>query len=209
MAETYQVKQGDCIYSIAFDKGLFADTIWNHPNNKDLKDKRKDPNVLLPGDMVYIPDKRLREYSEATNQVYKYKLKNTPKPFRIRLMNIEKPVKDTQYLLSIDGVEQPPGKTDGDGWLKCSIPSNAKRAKLKLEGDIEFDLHLGEMDPVDETYGVQRRLRNLGFFDGSPSGNLDEKTKSAIAAFQLSQGMEGTGELSSDVRDRLKAVVGE
>ena len=99
MAEEYQVKQGDCIHSIAFEEGFFADTIWNHPNNSDLKSKRKDPNVLFPGDVVHIPDKRPREYSEATNQVYKYKCKNTPDKLKLQLLKENQPRANEVYEL--------------------------------------------------------------------------------------------------------------
>jgi hypothetical protein len=37
MAINHEVEEGDCIYSIAFENGFFADTIWNHANNAELK----------------------------------------------------------------------------------------------------------------------------------------------------------------------------
>ena len=82
MPINYQVKQGDCISSIAFEHGFFGDTIWNHPNNKDLKTKRQDPNILMPGDMVFVPDKRLKEVSESTNQVINLNAKTRRKNLR-------------------------------------------------------------------------------------------------------------------------------
>ncbi|MFH1075402.1 MAG: hypothetical protein V1753_00935 [Pseudomonadota bacterium] len=51
----YIVKQGDCIESIAFKHGLFWETVWNHPNNQQLKQERKNPNILLAGDKVFVP----------------------------------------------------------------------------------------------------------------------------------------------------------
>ena len=207
MAENYQVKQGDCIYSIAYDRGFFGDTIWDHPNNKDLKDKRTNPNVLLPGDNVYIPDKRLREYSETTNQVYKYKCKNTPKELRIQLKFLETPLKDVEYTLDIDGKEQK-GKTDGEGWLKQKIVPNAKTAKLKLADGIEFDLRLGHLDPSDELAGVQERLQTLGLYAGPISGKHDEETKASLKVFQLTHDLEATGEADENTKKSLIEMTG-
>ena len=70
MATNYQVKPGDCVSSIAFEHGFFPDTIWNHPSNKQLKEKRKDPNTLCAGDSVYIPDLREKVVNKPTNQMH-------------------------------------------------------------------------------------------------------------------------------------------
>jgi LysM repeat protein len=47
MTTRYTVKQGDHLSSIAHEYG-FPDyqTIWNHADNAQLKQKRKNPNVL-------------------------------------------------------------------------------------------------------------------------------------------------------------------
>jgi N-acetylmuramoyl-L-alanine amidase len=208
MAVSYEVKQGDCIFSIAFQHGFFADTIWNHPNNKDLKEKRKDPNVLMPGDTVYVPDKRLREYSEATNQVYKYKCKNTPKTLRIQFKYIDTPIKNVDYKLTIDGKEIE-GKTDGDGWLKQSIQPNAKLAKVLLADGAEYEFKLGNLDPIDETAGVKQRLQSLGIFAGSIDGKTDDEFKAALKVFQFGHDLEPTGEVDGKTKDMLTQLTGK
>ena len=131
MPINYQVKQGDCISSIAFEHGFFGDTIWNHPNNKDLKTKRQDPNILMPDDIVHVPDKRLKEVSESTNQVHKFKCKNTPEKFKIQLLIEGEPRTDEEYELEIEDLKFS-GKTDSQGRISQSIPPNAKKGKLLL-----------------------------------------------------------------------------
>jgi N-acetylmuramoyl-L-alanine amidase len=60
---SHTVKQGDCISSIAHETGFFWETLWNHPDNAKLKQLRKNPNALLPGDVVSIPDQRVKQES--------------------------------------------------------------------------------------------------------------------------------------------------
>lgn len=209
MAINYQVKQGDCIFSIAFEQGFFADTIWNHPNNAELKAEREDPNVLLPGDSVFVPDKRLKEVSEPTNQVHKFRCKNTPKVFRIQIVRLGIPVKDMDYTLDIDGVEKE-GKTDGEGWIKPeSIKPNAKVAKLSLADGSKYEFNLGHLDPIDEVAGIQGRLHGLSYYDGAINGKFDDKTKKALEVFQRSNKLEVTGEADDQTKNLLMEMTGE
>lgn len=202
MAINYQVKQGDCIFSIAVEHGFFADTIWNDPNNAELKKKREDPNVLLPGDKVYIRDKQLKEVSKPTNDVHKFRCKNTPKTLRIQLMNFDTPISNAEYTIDIDGKESK-GKTDNEGWIKQTILPNAKLAKLVLADGSKYELKLGNLDPVNEITGIQGRLRNLGFYEGSVNGQMTDETKNALRDFQHSHDLEVTGEANDETKDLL------
>lgn len=207
MPINYQVKQGDCIFSIAVEHGFFADTIWNDPNNAELKKKREDPNVLLPGDVVFIRDKQLKEVSEPTNQVHKFRCKNTPKKLRIQLMNFDTPISNLEYTVDIDGKESK-GKTDSEGWIKLTILPNAKLAKLVLADGSKYELKLGNLDPVDEITGIQGRLRNLGFYEGSVNGQMTDETKSALRDFQHSHDLAVTGETDDQTKDLLTQLTG-
>lgn len=206
MPEKYTVEQGECINSIAFEKGFSPDTLWNHPDNKQLKDLRKDPAVLLPGDIVTIPDKKIKEVSKPPEKLHKFKRKGVPKFLRVRLMELEKPLANWPCKIWIDDQESD-GKTDGDGWLKHPIPPNAKEAVLRFDG-AEYRFDLGHLDPIETTSGLQGRLKALGFFDGAVDGVANEETAAAIKAFQRANGLKVSGEADQATRDKLKQKAG-
>ena len=153
MAINYEVEQGDCIYSIAFENGFFPDTIWNHPNNNKLKQQRKDPSVLLPGDIVFVPDLRLKEVSRPTEQLHKFRIKNTPKTLRIQLKYLDDPIANADYTVIVDDLKKT-GKTDSKGWLVCSIPPNAKKAQI-LFFDFPFASFANPLRPSRPVSGIQ------------------------------------------------------
>ena len=209
MAINYTVKQGDCISSIAFEHGFFGDTIWNHANNSKLQQKRKDPNVLMPGDIVFVPDKRLKEVSEPTEQVHKFRCKNTPEKLKLQLLKEGEPRANEEYELEIDALKFS-GKTDSQGRLEQSTPPNAKQGKLILKnGEEVYQLMLGHLNPHDETTGVQGRLRHLGFYFGSIDGKISTELEHAIQAFQISQDIEPDGELNDETLNALENVYSE
>lgn len=204
MAINYEIKQGDCISSIAFEHGFFVDTIWNHPTNAKLKDKRKDPNVLMPGDVVFVPDKRLKEVSEPTNQVHKFRCKNTPEKLRLQLFVENEPRANEEYELEIDSLKFS-GTTDSQGRIRQSIPPNAKQGKLILKnGEEVYQLRLGNLNPHDEITGAQGRLRHLGFYFGSINGEMSPELAHAVQEFQISKDIEPSGELDSPTINALK-----
>lgn len=82
----YKVKQGDCASSIAQKSGLFWETVWNHSKNAKLRNKRSDPNVLCPGDLIFIPDKEEKLESCATEQRHRFQRKGVPAKLRLRIL---------------------------------------------------------------------------------------------------------------------------
>jgi hypothetical protein len=89
----YLVETGDCISSIAYEHGFFWETLWNHSRNAELKSKRKDPNILQEGDVVYTPDLTLKELTRATDKRHTFVRKGAPAKLRFRIMEEPKPEK--------------------------------------------------------------------------------------------------------------------
>src|SRR5687767_2674498 len=144
----YEVQQGECMNSISQAHGFFWKTLWNHPENAELKQARKDPDVLQPGDRVHIPEFTQREESCATEKLHKFRKKGTPAKLRMQILVGDKPRANEKYKLIIDGKEEK-GTLDGDGKLEAWIPPGARDGKL-LVGDVadEYPLNFGHIDPI-------------------------------------------------------------
>jgi len=202
MATEYKVKEGDCISSIAAKYGLFPDTIWDDPANQQLKDERKDPNVLKPGDVLVVPDKRLKEESGGTEQRHKFRKKAGTTMLRMQLLDDEGPRANLAYTVEIDG-HFVSGTTDADGKLEHAIPSSARRGNLLVEGEDPLPLALGELDPVNTLSGVQARLQNLGYDCDGVDGKDSPQTQGAIREFQKDNGLDESGVVDDATRDKL------
>lgn len=199
----HTVAQGDCIYSIAEQYGLLWTTIWNHPENAELKQKRKNPNVLLAGDVVMIPDKTVKRESRGTDATHKFKVKTIPAQLRLQMLDRNhKPRSGLGYTISIDGSLRR-GTTDGQGRIHETMPPDAKKATLcLLVGDQteKYDIDLGHVNPIEDSTGGQQRMTNLGL------GQL--KPKTALLWFQKKYGLAESGELDSQTLAKLKSIHG-
>lgn len=218
--EYYEVVQGENLTLIALRYG-FADhkPIYDHPNNADFKSKRPNPDILHPGDRIFIPPVSLREESRPTEKCHWFVLKWPTKVLRITLEDSDgKHLADAPYELT---VYPPPsdwsfrvtykgrlyaqekifrGKTDSDGLLEHPVPVNAARARLKV-GSSSWNLALGHLNPPDPKNtpdkgitGIQARLKNLGFYSGEIDGIFGPRTKQAIGAFKAKHQPEKTKE---------------
>ncbi len=203
------VKQGECISNIAYRYGLFPESIWDDPKNSDLLNKRDSPNVLCPGDVIYIREKIIKDEICQTGEFHSFRRKGILNKFRLRLTRKGKPRANEPYLLEIEGVLWN-DKTDADGWLEHEIPPNANHGELSLcDGKEVYPIRLRELDPIDTVSGVQARLLNLGFYDGSISGVLDSDTEDAIMAYQKKKGLTENGLYDDpDLRSKLKEDCG-
>ena len=217
MPEDYEVQSGDCMSSIAFDHGFFWKTLWNLSENSALKTLRKDPNVLMPGDSVHIPDLTIKQEPRPTDQRHNFLLKGIPEILNMRLLDpYHQPRANLDYTITIDGKTEK-GTTDGDGRLKISIPPGAMSGKLVVPGLKDKDgkpvpgqpvtqtmnLQLGNLNPVTEVSGIKARLINLGFYKGPIDDTLDDTTTRAIRAFQRRKGLTVSGIADAGTQDML------
>jgi peptidoglycan hydrolase-like protein with peptidoglycan-binding domain len=118
------------------------------------------------------------------------------------------PRADLPYSIVIKDSTEVEGTTDEDGWIRATIPSGAREARLTLDpggpGEKEILVKIGDFSPSGEVSGVQQRLNNLGFPCGDPDGSLGTPTRAALRKFQRYAGLAVTGESDQPTRDALE-----
>jgi N-acetylmuramoyl-L-alanine amidase len=212
----YKVKQGDYLSKIAKQHG-FADylTIWDHPNNAELKKKRKNPNVIYPGDVLFIPEREGKVESGATEQKHRFKVKGKPLMLRIVLKDYnDKPIANANVDLHVEGNVYAL-TTDSKGKIEKEIPATAESGRLVfIDPDTPFDemvLKIGHLDPIEEISGWKARLNNLGYNAGPIDDEKTEQLRSAIEEFQCDYFKDLSqvdGECGPKTQAKLKEVHG-
>lgn len=209
--KTYSVQQGDTIAKIAKAQGFkHWRTIYEDTKNAKLKEERPDPNVLYPGDKVFIPEKSTKRESGSDKTRHRFRLKAEKSWLRIILRDADnKPLKDTSYGLEVGDLLFE-GYTNGKGLLEHEIPCDADAGLLRVTG-WEFPLRIGHLDPVDEISGWQARLHNLGYRPGpvdgaeqNEDGSVREDLQSAVEEFQFDHGLVVDGRVGPKTQEKLK-----
>ena len=214
MGSYYTVVQGDHLSKIAKENG-FPDyhIIWDHPNNADLKKKRDNPNVLNPGDQLFIPDMEEKQESGATEKRHTFVVKREPLKLRLVLEDSEKkPIANAQYALLVEGTVTQ-GTTDAQGHIEQEIPQDAQEGTLVLRGEgipfrgVPIPIKIGHLDPVEEVSGQVARLKNMGYCAADVAED-DDALESAVKAFQRDHGLTVDGKCDPSTQARLKKVHG-
>jgi hypothetical protein len=197
----HAVLQGECLIRLAEESGWYYETLWNLPENQELKEVRKNPNVLFPRDQVWIPKPREKEESCAAESKHTFKVKNRPSVLRLRVAVLDEPLASKPYTIEIED-EIFEGTTDANGQIEHVVGPRARAAHLVVGEEpelYEYDIQIGDMDPVDTVPGVKERLSNLGYAAGAPVqyGETNYFTtqamRKAVYRFQMDHGVQPTG----------------
>lgn len=208
MTRQHVVRQGECLSRIARRygfKGYLA--LWEHPDNAALRARRRDPDVLFPGDVVAIPERGDRVERVATGALHTFELALPVKELRVVVRDAcGEPVANAPYALAIgDALRE--GTTDGDGRLREPVLQGADAAELTLDGRA-LRLRLGHLNPARDApdhgvSGAQARLRNLGYPVGPIDGVAGPRTRRAVALFQRDEDLDASGALDDATTDAL------
>lgn len=206
----HTVAQHETARSIGATYGVSPEALWSHERNSALR-SRREPNVLFPGDRIWIPEPSspLIEYGRdpvpcRTGRSHVFCAAQLHE-ISVRFQTSDETVKaDWNYRLEFRD-ESLRGTLDAEGQLAMRLPMSVQRVQVYLwppSGEEErasrVTLLVAALDPVTESSGLQQRLANLGF----PSSSADS-LRSALLRFQACEGISPTGELDDPTRSAL------
>ena len=218
MPTIHRVEQGEHISRLAEKYGFARhETIWEDPANAELRALRGRPEVLLPGDVVTIPDRAEKQVTVPTTQRHVFRVRTEALELRLKFRDLGgRPVTAGDCTVSADGTERKL-QTDGDGKIRTPIGRSTQTASCVV-GQVAFQIDVGALDPIEAISGWQARLINLGFLE-SPIRKLSEaelkagkgearEVRAAIEEFQCDQAIPVTGDMDDLTRSTLLTVHG-
>lgn len=200
------VQTGESLTRIAHQHGIRDwRAVWQSADNAQLRKKRKNPNILWPGDELTLPGIAVHEIVRPTDATHRLVIHELLVEFRVILQDHNQiPFANESYELrssSLPDREPRNGQTDGQGKLverlpsrvtsvEVALPSRKLRWSFLLKNLHELRSAEAERNPANDadralsTKGVQARLNALGFPCGAIDGVLGPRTRAALALFQ-------------------------
>lgn len=206
----YVVRQGDHLSLLALRRGFAVNGVWDHPQNAALKALRKSPNILAPGDIVYLPDPSPVEWKPvrvgATNR---FTASLPVAQLAVTFSVAGKPLAGAACIAH--GLAAPNGfTTDGSGKLSLTVPLTVQSLLIEFPSvPLVRRLRVGHLDPAREPSGAAQRLRALGYLTPRTEAPPDSPGfAAAVSEFQRAQGVAVTGTLDDATTQALEQAHG-
>jgi hypothetical protein len=202
----HNVAKGEYLSLIALRYGVPWKKIWDDARNKDLRVRRKTPNILNPGDRIFVPEIELRHEECQTEKRHVFKQHRSKNKIRLVVRDEwGEPIPGLQYIVHIKDQASIKGKTENDGLVQADVPEHINKVQVVLPdlGEV-LELKVGALDPISHLKGVQQRLTNLGFDPGPIDGVFGPRTRRALLAFQGWANLKQTGLADRETRKEIE-----
>jgi hypothetical protein len=210
----YVVRQGETLVSIVAANGAGTpDAVWNDPDNAKLKKLRRDPAVLNPGDVLFLPEPKHTWLTASVGTTNPFTAKVTTQPVKL-ILGGANPLAGEPYVVQGLG-DDIQGSTGGDGSLQVDVPLRLDSFLLVLpKRGVVHRILVGHLDPETESSGVGQRLSNLGYVSTLapllvPLGEtVDAASDHHVRLFQLGNGIAPSGDADDATVDALRKAHG-
>lgn len=210
----YVIRQGDYLLKVAHLKGFDADQVWNDAKNKELKDSRKDPSMLKPGDILFVPDEPKKPLKLNAKESNAFVARVPAVKVKVKIAEDNTPMKNAKYVIEGLG-DETEQTTDGDGNVDIQAPVHAREVVIRfVETGKRMKIAIGSLDPPDSPSGARMRLTSLGYYSGKVEGadqyvaRNDDALAAAVRQFQAVTGLPTTGEIDDATRQALVTAHG-
>ena len=212
----HTVGEGETISSIGAYYGItdWEDRIWNDAQNSQLQQQRGNPNTLVPGDNVFIPELEDKQESRPTDAWHDFHVVRNKRFLRIKLQDENgEPLAGKTYkltpLASFRGNYTQQGTTTGtEGEIEEQIPHTMTEADLSLPDEgLRVRLKIGFLHPLPTSDPIKLEIAGvdpsaeLDSLAGQGQGLLDQ-----VGSGAGSVGLGGVGEVSGSISGGLGDV---
>ncbi|WP_437738183.1 peptidoglycan-binding protein [Sorangium sp. So ce1335] len=208
----YVVRQGDYLSRLAYRFGFDAEEVWNHPRNQALRERRASPEILAPGDVLYLPEEPSRGAALTPHAANRFRGAPPRIEVEIALAIEDEALAGARCV--VEGAGAPIEATaDGDGVVRFEVPAHVGRVELVVpDRRVRLSVLIGHLDPHDDDSGAMGRLANLGLLLPGHGAETDDERRArlhaAVARFQEQQGIAVTGLLDDETRSALRGANG-
>jgi len=165
--QPYVICRGDYLLKVAYEKGFDADAVWGNAKNADLQTRRKDSNILAPGDMLFIPDAQdgpdPKSIEAGSTSTFVSPAPPTPVTVKFTDSGLASQPCTIAELPDLTGLT-----TDASGSLTFQCPVSLETATITFASaapPATFICQIGHLDPIETPVGIFQRLQNLGYID--------------------------------------------
>ncbi|MFO0619519.1 MAG: peptidoglycan-binding protein [Polyangiaceae bacterium] len=223
--QMYIVRQGDYLTRLAVLHGFDPDEVWNLDENRELRERRPNPNQLAPGDVLQIPAQRAEGPSFASGGTQRYKADVPKVHIKIHIQSSDAERQPEPWQLFGAGKDPITGTLGRDGNVEFDVPVTVTECLLRLpQRRVSYPIHVGHLDPIEEDSGVLQRLAHLGYLAPSLRDVLsrgvlgatahrptvpeppDDAREHALRSFQRAAGLTETGVVDEATRDALRSA---
>lgn len=225
--KVHVVVDGDRMSKIAHDNGFADYHALYMAQPEAFRKKRPNPEILMPGDEIVLPDKIEEKLAATDRKAQKYEEDTKLPEVRVTLVAAGHAVANKTFTVIVDPPPAGSGKaatplgtvkSDANGAVKFHVdPAASKVILVCQETPFTIALRLGSLRPVTEAGGVEQRLDNLGYRapiapPAAPAGSeAEKKAKEAherrigktAARFQEDKKKPADGKIDADLRELL------
>ncbi len=204
----HTVSQGEFLAAIGARYGFpNVAAIWDHPKNSALRAMRQDPNVLHPGDELYIPEPQMKTEHRPTDARHRFVIARSAAKVRLALLDSQgKPRANVPCTVEMAG-KSAELTSDGSGIVECEIPLGPADGHILVQG-VQRALRVAHLDPASEATGQSARLRNLGYLLSADSFPDEPAFRMAVEEFQCDHGLTVDGDCGPKTQAKLLQVHG-
>lgn len=212
----HDVKQGEHFAAIAAKRGHrdFRPP-WDAGDNETIRNKRQTPHILLPRDVVFVPELATKEEDAPTTKKTRFKATGVQLKLMLHFLTPSlQPAANLTCDLTVES-EAKAEPLDGKGTIERIIPLTSAAGRFAIRDpklNFAAQLEIGGLHPLDTVTGQIGRLNNLGYDAGEiiepASTDAKAQFRSAIEEFQCDNGLKVDGDLGDKTKAKLKEVYG-